>query len=354
MALGSSLRERRVGLRAAASGLGAWLVLFGALALCRCEPRKPAGDPSRAGLEKPAKAPRAAQQPHRSTAEVAASFLVRTDEGKVELRSLDGGGSVVLTRATSWLYDDAHQLIWAVHEGKLSALDVRVRSGATPIAEGLPLAPRIWVQWPASDPSRFVQSSSACEPGDIVQLDVGEPPSLRLLGEERRIPLAEGGRRWLRAQVTRPTRAPRERGFDASSDRIALPASVAACDDPERCGSSAAYGPHGHRLVLVRDRLGSDCWHRGCLLYDPATDRFASPPVVEDEATGELSAAGGPSLWSSAEAVRVGVCGPYRFDATETRVLVRRHLCRWDATCLDLAGEALGWLEPGPVVGEPG
>lgn len=354
MALGSSLRERRVRQRAAASGLGVWLVLLGALALCRCEARKPAREPSRGGPEKNAEAPGAAQRPYRSAAEVAASFLVRTDEGKIELRSLDAGPPVVLTRAASWLYDDAHQLIWAVHEGQLSALDLRVRSRATPIAEGLPQAPRIWVQWPATDPSRFVQSSSACEPGDVVQLDVGEPPSLQLLGEERRIPLAAGARRWLPAQVTRPSREPRERGFDASSARIELPASVAACDDPERCGSSVAYGPHGHRLVLVRDHLGSDCWHRACLLYDPATRRFASPPVVEDEATGELSAAGGPSHWSSAEAVRAGVCGPYRFDATETRVLVRRHLCRWDAACLDLEGEALGWLESGPVVGEPG
>lgn len=353
MALGSSLRGRRARFHTIAS----WLGGFGLLALCACEPRQGAGEPPRASQALVAEASGGALARPRS-ASVAASFLVRADDGTVLLRSRDGEASRVVGRAMSWLFDDAHQLFWFVDEGRLSVVDLRTLEAAVTLAEGLPSAPQIGVQWPAGDPARFLQPRGPCEPGEVVQLDVAEP-SLHLVGEDRRLPFVDGGRRWLSAQVARAARAAGamggfDGGFDPSSARVELPASVAACDDEQRCGLSAALGPQGHRLVLVRDRMGADCWHRGCLLYDPATQRFASPPVVEDEATGALSATGGPPRWSSAEAARVGVCGPYHLDASQTHILVRRYSCRWGVTCADLGGEVLGWVEPGPVVGEPG
>jgi hypothetical protein len=151
--------------------------------------------------------------------------------------------------------------------------------------------------------------------------------------------------------------APAE-SFESGARRIALPKGWSGCDDADRCGLSVAFGKGPLRLVLVRDNLGADCYQLGCLLYDSAANRFASPPVRVDE-SGTPSLASQPPRWTSAAEAVPGSCGPYLFDATGAAFLARRFLCKLDvakykSTCEELSGEGIGWLRPGAVIGSPG
>lgn len=94
------------------------------------------------------------------------------------------------------------------------------------------------------------------------------------------------------------------------------------------------------QLVRVLDEMGGDCWERACLLRDPHTKQFTTP----------LSA----NVRASPEAARPGPCGVYLFDAANTSFLVENKLCAGEEPCAELEGSAVGWLVPGPMVGQPG
>jgi hypothetical protein len=145
------------------------------------------------------------------------------------------------------------------------------------------------------------------------------------------------GKAWLAEQRTRSARAvePQLRFLD---DKVSLPQELLDCEDEESCGASVPFGPHGWQLVLVVDKSGGDCWTRSCLLHNPSSGQFASPP--------------GAAHWDKAERVAVGGCGPYRFDPSEQAFLAEHMLCVASGQCAELGGEALGWLVPGKTVGE--
>lgn len=281
-------------------------------------------------------------------------FLVVTDRGEVARQSPDGPGRVLTRGASALLHDPAHELLWFVRDGRLSVIDFRT-STAVPIAGGLSDVASLWAQWSGDGSVRFVRPSTGCEPTNVAEVEIGDEPRLKLLRDKEPRPLDAEGLSWLTAQRSRKASQPAsEEGFGVDARRIALPSSWTRCEDPSRCGLSAPFGSSGTLLVLVRDQFGADCWHRSCLLFDPGPARFASPPVAEDEATGRLSTLAGPMRWGAAEDVTPGVCGPYRFDVSGSRFLVRRFHCQLGSTCQEVGGETVGWLVPGAVVGEPG
>jgi hypothetical protein len=94
------------------------------------------------------------------------------------------------------------------------------------------------------------------------------------------------------------------------------------------------------QLVLLREAMGGDCWHRACLLHDTRTQRFASPLDV--------------THWERAERTKPGTCGPFMFDQWEQAFLTDDALCVLVEGCQSLGGSALGWLVPGEIVGRPG
>jgi len=116
---------------------------------------------------------------------------------------------------------------------------------------------------------------------------------------------------------------------------------------------SVPFGSGPLRLVLGKDNLGADCFHRSCLVFNPETQQFASPPLLVDK-EGTPSLAPEPPHWTSAKEASLGACDPYSFDEKGTTFLARRYLCKQNGPCQELEGEGIGWMRPGPIVGGPG
>lgn len=287
-------------------------------------------------------------------------FLVHDDQGGILLRASDKvtNARVLVPRASSWLYDDEHDLLWTLQDQRLTVTDLRVEGPRIPIAEGISDESAIWVEWPSvpsQEHTRFVERRASCEPWQVAKLRLQSAPTLFSLATDTNPPFLPGGLTWLKGQTTRSVKTPRQVHFFSSKKKgDELEVSELGCDDRERCGLSVPYGTSHLRLVLVRDRFGADCWHRSCLLFDPETHLFASPPIFENPATGALSTRSDPRQWSAAKTAVPGICGPYAFDTSGTTFLVRRYLCRLNEECQDLGGEVIGWLVPGLIVGEPG
>jgi hypothetical protein len=214
------------------------------------------------------------------------------------------------------------------------------------------------VEWPEQNGSDYVREESDCESFDAVEIKMRDKPVLRLVASEKPRPFLADGLRWLKAQArrsrTRPSISERRLGFPLNASRVSLPKSWAGCDDKQRCGRAAPFGSSHLQLVLVSDKQGADCWQRSCLLFNPDTREFSSPPVIENSETLDLSTAPRPARWTSANDARPGICGPYYFDASGTSFLVRNYLCSVNGECQDLGAAGIGWLEPGAVIGEPG
>ena len=168
---------------------------------------------------------------------------------------------------------------------------------------------------------------------------------------QRRTFLAQG-RRWLAAEAKRHS-VPQFAVLELDvGEHVSLPASWEGCER-ERCGLSVPFGNGSWRLVLVKESTGADCIQRSCLLFNPETQQFASPPVLADT-QGTLSMARYPSTWTTAERSVPGLCGPYMFDAKGTTFLVRNYLCSLAGSCQELGGDAVGWVAAGTVSGDPG
>jgi hypothetical protein len=170
---------------------------------------------------------------------------------------------------------------------------------------------------------------------------------VRLLGgdpeEEKQAtaPASLVGRAWLRAQAGRAPRPSRPERRDFSSAKPAPKAARAGltCTTSDQCGTAIPFDGLGRLLVVVEHSMG-DCHHYGCRLYEPATQRFATPPAA--------------SSWGPRAGVPAGPCGLYRFDRSGRRFLVGDHVCAVGGACEDLGGEAIGWLVPGADVGTDG
>jgi len=285
-----------------------------------------------------------------------ASFLVGTQGQDIALRSLDGQAHVVAPAVSSWLYDEAHGLLWLLDEDRLAVSDLRQESPPVVLAKGLPPVGSIWVEWPKNGNSQFVRPETGCEEStDAVEVKLGSKPSLRLVDSEQRKSFSPDGLRWLKAQTGRSaTPSPPVKGFESDAQRVALPEKWSGCDDAERCGLSEAFGAGPLRLVLVKDTQGGgDCFQRSCLLFDPQTKRFSSPPILVD-AGGTPSVAPRPPHWTGAKEAAPGACGSYLFDKPGTRFLIRQFLCQLNGDCQDLGAEAIGWLQSGVIVGGAG
>lgn len=325
------------------------------------EPSAPAPSAGSAGSPAlPAAAVPSAGAEPAAAADPRAAFLVGTQGESVSLRSLDGQSRTVVPELSSWLHDPSHGLLWFLDEDQLGVADLRGEAPPTILAKGLPGVGALWVEWPKSNAAQFVRPETGCEESaEAVELKLGAKATLRVVESDERRALSGDGRRWVQQQLKRAeTPAPAARGFDPGAPRVALPKGWSGCDDAERCGLAASFGSGPLRLVLVRGNLGADCFQLGCLLYDPATARFASPPVRVDEG-GMPSLTAQPARWTSAEDAAPGSCGPYRFDERGGTFLAHRYLCRLEGAssgvrCEELPGEGIGWLRPGVVVGSLG
>lgn len=267
--------------------------------------------------------------------EPSTQFLVHRADGGIVLASRAAlEGLVLVPHADAVLYQSALELLWFRDEERLSALDLR-NAGAGPVlvARGLPDVNRLSV----THPNQTSETEDGCdlpyislswsEASKIEAFSV-PAPSLRLENAA-----------WLDSQRARPARSVGQRlDFEASSLR--LPKRILDCEDREACGTSVAFAGRGLELVRVLDRTGGDCFRRACVLRDPQTGLFAAPPVAQ--------------AWSSAEKVERGPCGLYLFDQKQSAFLLGHVLCEPEKPCQELGGNAIGWREPGPVVGAPG
>ncbi|HEU4580443.1 MAG TPA: hypothetical protein VFS67_19440 [Polyangiaceae bacterium] len=280
-------------------------------------------------------------------------FLAGTPGESISLYSLRGPIRVVVPQASAWLYDPGHALLWFLDDTRFAVADLRNQLPAIKLAKNLPPASSIWIEWPSSEPSPFVRPETGCEDSaGAIELKISRKPGLRLLEEHRRVALSPAAEGWLQQQLARSTALPPARDFSPGAQRVVLPQRWSGCEEPENCGLSVPFGNGPLRLVLVQEKL-EDCTHRACLLFNPETQQFASPPVLVD-ATGAPHAAAPPPAWSDPAHAIQGSCGPYLFDASGAHFATQHYLCRADDGCQDLGADFVGWLEPGPSVGAPG
>jgi hypothetical protein len=297
-------------------------------------------------------APSAAPAPSSSLPDDSPRFLAGTAGESISLYSLRGPIRVVVPQVSAWLYDPGHSLLWFADDTRFAVADLRRQLPAIELAKNLPPASSIWVEWPSSEPSPFVRPETGCEDSTgAIELKISRKPSLHLLEEQRRVALSPAAAGWLQQQLARSTALPPARDFSPGAQRVALPQRWSGCEEPGNCGLFVPFGNGPLRLVLVGEKL-EDCTHRACLLFNPETQKFASPPVLVD-ATGVPSAAA-PPAWSDLAHAIQGSCGPYFFDASSAHFATQHYLCRADGGCRDLGAEFIGWLEPGPSVGAPG
>ena len=261
------------------------------------------------------------------------AFLVHTEGGAVVERGATTPSQTLIPHADTVLYDAALELLWYIESNQLLVLDLRARSAAPElIVRDMKDSDRLTVM----RGGHIVADRDGCESPYAV-LEWTEKPKVKLMLDDSGARVKIDGGAWLKAQLTRAERSvPAASLFGAQT--VSLPASLLACEEEETCGASVPFADRGWQLVLVTDRSGGDCWERACLLHNPKADRFATPP--------------GAQAWLPAAAAKPGSCGPYRFDPSRTAYLVERWLCVGDRPCEELAGQALGWLEPGETVGE--
>jgi hypothetical protein len=287
-----------------------------------------------------------ARDPAISTAPVAAPalpdlgeraqlFLVHRESREIALRSLSSDAMHVLVpHADGALYQPELELIWFRDGERFGVIDLRKPvEGPVMLARGMPSEDRFRIE----RGSERVRTSDGCDL-PYVSLTWSEAPVLEAFLSEAPELRIEGGA-WLAAELARPARAVGQ-DHALSGAKLKLPKKAAQCERPVACGASGAFGDGGKLLVLVREELGGDCIDRACLLYDPGTERFATPPKAE--------------AWGAAQATAPGSCGPYLFDRTQRWFLVDHRLCSLEQGCRDVGGESLGWLVPGDSVGVPG
>jgi hypothetical protein len=272
----------------------------------------------------------------------AQQILVHVEESRaiVLMSSRKPGSRVLVEHADDAVYQPELALMWYRDGKRLNVLDLlEVDKGApTPvtIAMGMPeQADRISIARGAA----LAVKDDGCE-GPSVDLSWTETPHIQAFFVDAP-DLRLVNTAWLTAHLERTLRTAGERlEFLSTGARVRVPKKSLNCMDRRSCGGKVAFGGLGLDLVLVAEQPGGDCIQRSCLLHDPKTARFATPPSA--------------GAWASAEKTAPGPCGPYLFDQTQMSFLYERHLCIRDVGCRMLDGTALGWIEPGNTVGAPG
>jgi hypothetical protein len=269
-------------------------------------------------------------------------FLVKDVDGNaLELRALGSAFKRRLAEhADLVLYDPKLELVWLRAGDQLSVLDLRESPSdgmrPVPIASDVDEAPELVVDRGGDS----IQLENGCDLLPILTLHWDQPPWLEV-DEERSDEIA--GHAWLERERTRRSRSPSQRlvlGLDSDEhSRAKLPRARLHCEDKELCGASVSFPGSSHEQLVITDQSEGDCQHLQCLLFNPENDTFGTPPV--------------PKSWGSAQSVASGSCGPYRFNADGSAFLVDDQLCSAGA-CQPLGGTAVGWLEPGTVVGASG
>lgn len=269
----------------------------------------------------------------------AQQFLLLRDTGELTLSTPEGASHVLARGVADASYDPALELVWLQTVNELRVFDLRKPAAESVlIAHGLSGARRLQVDHAES---RLLPDDGCELP--FVELGWSRQPTLVGMVEE--VPdLRLEGTAWLAAEIARPRRdVPRTRlsPFDlrAARVRVPLPPERSRCEEPAACGAAVPLPGWGIELVLVQDQMGEDCWTRSCVLRDPETDRYATPPLAE--------------RWGPVEDTDPGTCGPFQFDASGQRFLLDRSLCT-AAGCRKLGGRAIGWRDPGATVGTPG
>lgn len=263
------------------------------------------------------------------------AFLVHAESGKIELRSTQGAPARELAaNASLAIYDPALELIWFVAEDRLNVLDLRARSfEPIEVVRGVPEVSVLSIHRANSS----VSTNEACQ-GPSFTLLWNEAPSFEAYDRDV-TDTSITGRSWLQTQLNRPERAIGARR-DFEGERVRLPRKLLDCEEPSSCATTAKFGGRDLELVLVRDKAGGDCWNRACIVRDPRTNRYASPPDLQH--------------WTTAAKAKPGPCGLYYFDQAQRSYLIGNRLCFGEPTCQDLEGEALGWLQGGDIVGDIG
>ena len=275
-------------------------------------------------------------------------LLVRKPDGAVVGQTPDGKVSLpLITDAPAdVLLDPGFELLWLHRKDSVDVVDLRqAKPVAIPIARGLPPDAGFVVSVDdGGDGLRSVFRQPGCERDMVVNLQWLSVPSLELIDKPRgKGTFTKAGKEWLRAN--------RERGGERRLDladfagsgepsKVTLPPKVAHCFRPGDCGHWLPFGPGGWRLVLTGMQAKDRCHLHQCLIFDPKTNNFASP--VE------------PKKWGKADEVQQGSCGPFEFDQAGHFYLSGSKACSVQGGCTDLGGEAIGWMKPGAMVGEPG
>jgi hypothetical protein len=264
---------------------------------------------------------------------LAGQYLVRTS-GAIVLRGHKSQASRVLVpRVRGALYDPALELLWFIDDDLLRVLDLRdLPSAPITIASNVPWrVSRLSIE----HPSNLAETEDGCDL-DALSLEWTPTPKAYVADPNAPQPRIEN-RAWMEAQRTRPPRATGKR-LEFEDARVKLPRALMHCEEPERCGAMVPFG--ALQLVMTAEKMGGDCMHRGCLLLDSATGRFAQPAEV--------------AAWHTLKGAPVGTCGLFMFNRAGTTFLVGNKLCGTGEACRELEGHALGWMVPGDIVGAPG
>lgn len=321
-------------------GLGLHLALGGCERGTRAEALAPASSLAAralgAGADDPPSSSRAGSEP---AVGAAGEFLLLRDTGELTLSTLEGSSRVLARGVAEASHDPALELVWLQTSSELRVYDLRkLGGGSVLIANGLRGARRLQVEHPES---RLLPDDGC----DLPFVELGWRREPTLVGMVEEVPdLRLEGTAWLMAELSRSRREvplAQRSSFDlrAARRRVPLPPERLRCEEPAACGAAVPLPGWGIELVLVQDQMGEDCWTRSCLLRDPDTDRYATPPLAE--------------RWGPLEDTEAGTCGPFQFDASGQWFLLDRSLC--SATgCRKLGGRAIGWRDPGPTVGTPG
>ena len=314
------------------------LAACAALGSCGPRPAAPATIDARHG---PASAaPAAAVEPTEAAPppDVDAEFLVLTRAGELVLRTARDVLRRVLAREVNRaLYDSALELVW------LEGQDFRVVDLRRPESAPIVIV-RDWRGTSSLSIERagsYVANNETCDVGDPIRFVWDEHPRVDRFGDENLEQPVVVARDWLNTELHRAPRPDTsEPTFSLLREQpfVELPPGVGHCvEDPGECGRVVSFGNLGLQLVLATTLRG-DCWHPYCLFRDPASGVFSSPLPGE--------------RWRG-EGNRPGPCGDYAFDRAGTTFLVGTRLCDAGGRCQDVDGQALGWRNPGSVVGAP-
>jgi hypothetical protein len=251
-------------------------------------------------------------------------------------------GSLAGIPAGAVALDPRMELVWIRQPDRLLVLDLRVPEPkpeiiATKLAGALDFEVRV-----SRRDTSFATVSRFCEKSPGVVLKWSTNPKLTS-GDGKLV-----GRRWLASNRDRALiEIPELQNFDAESgwddDRsnglepVQLP-SRKRCQDEQVCGRFQYFGKLGWQLVLVGNRWDA-CPGSECMMLDPDRRKFATPPAN--------------APWGTFEETKPGSCGPYRFDRSQVWYFSVASLCKLGGACRALPGRALGWVDPGPVIGDP-